>query len=96
MNTETKKALPAELPADPKGFTKNIVVHFNYGPDGGSAIYKIKDPDGKELPITYQYDTRKKGAAPTGLFIDGVDQCFKRWSELTAYWPEYIKSITPA
>lgn len=90
------KELPATLPSDPKGFTKRMKMHLNFGRKGGAAIFSIHDPDGKELPITYQYDTRKKGAAETGLFIDGVDTCFKKWSDLAAYWPEYIKSQVAA
>lgn len=84
--------LPDTLPSDPKGFTQRMKMHLNFGRDGGAAVYSIHDPHGIELPITYQYDSRKKGGGPTGLFIDGVDRCFTKWSDLAAYWPEYINS----
>ena len=81
---------PATLPADAEGYTKRMNIHLNFGEDGGSAHYSIYGPGGVEMPITYQYDTRKKGAASTGFFIEGVDQAFKRWPDLAAYWPTYM------
>jgi hypothetical protein len=86
----TDAALPATLPADAKGYTKHMHMHLNYGEAGGAATYSIRGPGGITMPISYQYDTRKKGAAPTGFFIDGVDQVFKRWADLAAYWPTYF------
>ena len=87
MNTND---LPETLPADAKGYTKRMKMHMNFGPDGGAANYEVYGPEGEPMPITYQYDTRKKGAGPTGFFIDGVDQVFKRWADLATYWPTYI------
>jgi hypothetical protein len=91
MSTSNDGAtLPQTLPSDAKGYTKRMQIHLNFGEDGGSAKYTVHGPAGEEMPITYQYDTRKKGAAPTGFFIDGVDQVFKRWADLAAYWPSYV------
>ena len=82
--------LPQELPVDATGFTRRLVMHMNYGSDGGAATYTIHGPGGIDMPVTYQYDARKKAGAPTGFFIDGVDECFKRWTDLAVYWPTYI------
>jgi hypothetical protein len=90
---DTKQAsaeLPAALPADGKGFSKHLIMHINFGDDGGAANYNIKGIDRQELPITYQYDTRKDADYPKAFFIDGVEQAFKSWAELVAYWPTFI------
>lgn len=50
--------LPAELPEQFKR-SKRMLVHYNYGRDGGAALYRWHGPDGKEWPIQEQYDTRK-------------------------------------
>lgn len=50
--------LPAELPERFDG-TKRMLVHFNYGSDGGAALYRWHGKDGKAWPIQEQYDTRK-------------------------------------
>lgn len=88
--------LPATLPSDGKGFSKRMVIHMNFGEDGGAANYTVHDADGNLMPITHQYDTRKKDANPTGYFLDGVEQCFSKWADLAAYWPEFIASRTGA
>ena len=90
MNQKNSAGLPATLPTDASGYTKRMQVHMNFGEDGGSGKYSVHGPAGIEMPISYQYDTRKTGAAPTGFFIDGVDQVFKRWADLAAYWPTYM------
>jgi hypothetical protein len=93
-NESNIAALPDTLPADAKGYTKRMKMHMNFGPEGGAATYEVYGPEGKEMPISYQYDTRKKGANPTGFFIHGVDQVFKRWADLCSYWPTYIAERT--
>lgn len=59
--------LPDELPERFKGF-KKLVVHYNYGRDGGAAIYRWCDSQSREWPLQEQYDTRKpkpaKGKTP--------------------------------
>lgn len=70
--------LPKELPERFKGY-KKMVIHFNYGPDGGGGIYQWHGEDGRAWPIQEQYDTRQpkpaKGKTPafeppkTGLVI---------------------------
>ena len=49
-----------KLPKKPDGFTKELIMHMNFGPKGGAAQYKIKNAAGKEMPFCYQYDTRKE------------------------------------
>lgn len=59
--------LPAELP-ERMVVSKRMVVHYNYGRDGGGGIYRWHAEDGRALPIQEQYDTRKpkpaKGKTP--------------------------------
>lgn len=81
---------PAPLPADPKGYTKRMKMHLNFGREGGAATYAIYDPDGDEMPITYQYDTRPGGI--TGFSLTGVEQVFASWADLAAYWPTFVKA----
>lgn len=81
---------PATLPADAKGYTRRLKMHMNFGPEGGAATYSIHDPAGAETPIAYQYDTRKGGV--TGYSLPGVERAFKRWSDLVAYWPAFVKA----
>lgn len=80
---------PAPLPADPKGYTKRMKMHMNFGRGGGAATYAIHDPQGNEMPITYQYDTRKGGI--TGFSLPGVEQVFPCWADVAAYWPTFVK-----
>lgn len=82
---------PETLPVDGKGITRKAGVHLNFGGAGGAAVYSVHLGD-KPLPITYQYDSRKKAAGPTGFFIDGFDRCFKSWGELATYWPTFMKA----
>lgn len=59
--------LPDELPETFKG-SKRMVVHYNYGRDGGAAIHRWHDEVGRAWPIQEQYDTRRpkpaKGKTP--------------------------------
>lgn len=48
-----------ELPETPKGWTKHLVIHLNYGEKGGAATYSINDEQGRKTNIGYAYDTRK-------------------------------------
>ena len=86
----TDRELPATLPADASGYTKSLIVHMNFGDDGGAARYSIHGPGGADTPITYQYDTRKEATVPKGFFIEGVDHAFNSWADLANYWPTYI------
>ena len=97
--------LPMELPEKPTGWTKHMVMHLNFGEAGGSAIYSIKNADGKEMPIQYQYDTRKAGGkgknrvepARTGFVIRDQHQptgffgeVCSSWNELRAEWSKWM------
>ncbi len=70
-----------ELPETPAGFTRKMTLHINYGVAGGAGFYDVMDPDGKIMPFTYQYDTRKGGK--TGFVLSGVDGILT-WDELRA------------
>ena len=89
-------SLPPELPLDGAGYGRKMAMHMNFGGGAGGATYTIHGPGGVRMPISYQYDTRKKDAHPTGYFIDGVERCFKTWREVAEYWPEFIKSKSEA
>lgn len=80
---------PDELPEKPEGWTRHMVVHFNYGSKGGAAQYSIKDASGKKTPIGYQYDTRKGGL--TGFTLPDVDGVLT-WFQLREKWPEWLKT----
>jgi hypothetical protein len=81
-----------ELPKNPKGWTKHLAVHFNYGRDGGAATYHIRDERGRQTNIGYAYDTRKSKEAPhgeAGFFVNGSElmswaDLRRRYTELTA------------
>jgi hypothetical protein len=93
---EQQQGLPATLPPDGAGLTRRLVTHLNFGQAGGAACYEVYDASGSRLPISYQYDTRKEPALRTGFFIAGIDECFKRYADLVAYWPEYMKAQAEA
>lgn len=71
------------LPEKPEGWTRKMVMHLNFGSDGGSGIYDIFDPDGRKAPFGYQYDTRKNGL--TGFTLAGVEGVMT-WAELRAHY----------
>lgn len=84
-----------ELPENPKGWTKHLAVHCNYGRKGGAATYTIRDERGRQTNIGYAYDTRKSKDAPhgeAGYFVNGselmswADLC-RRYTELMAVVP---------
>lgn len=83
--------LPKTIPKRPKGWTKHLLLHLNFGPQGGAASYEIRI-DGKATPIIYQYDTRKGGL--TGFSLPDVDGVLT-WSELRAEWPAFLKRQPP-
>lgn len=81
--------IPETLPVKQDGFTRQLGMHMNFGPKGGAATYKIFDPQKRQMPFGFQYDTRKGGL--TGFILDGRDGVMT-WAELVEYWPEYLKS----
>lgn len=82
----------AELPESPKGWTKHLSVHYNYGRAGGAATYHIHDEHGRVTNIGYAYDTRKSKGAPhgeEGFFVNGSElmsypELRRRYAELMA------------
>lgn len=77
--------LPDSLPDKPEGWTRKMLLHMNFGKEGGAARFSIYDPDGTEMPFGYQYDTRKGGL--TGFTAPGIDDVMT-WAELRERWPE--------
>lgn len=78
---------PQALPEKPQGWTKQLLMHMNFGEAGGAAIYEISDPDGNKAPFGYQYDTRKGGL--TGFTLPDVEGVMT-WAQLRAKWPEWV------
>jgi hypothetical protein len=76
-----------ELPENPVGGTKRMVMHLNFGEAGGSATYAIHDEKGRRTNVCYAYDTRGKGEA--GFFVNGSE--LMPWKELRARFAELIK-----
>jgi hypothetical protein len=84
-----------ELPENPKGWTKHLAVHYNYGEKGGAATYTIRDEKGRQTNVCYAYDTRKSKGAPkgeAGFFVNGSElmpwaELRRRFTELTASKP---------
>lgn len=88
-----------ELPETPKGWTKHLAVHYNYGEKGGAATYTIRDEKGRQTNVGYAYDTRKSKEAPkgeAGFFVNGSElmtwaELRRRFTELTARSGEAAK-----
>lgn len=79
---------PQQLPEKPEGWTRSLICHLNYGADGGSATYSVKDADGQEMPFVYGYDTRKPPVK--GFKLPG-DEAIMTWEQLRARWPEWVR-----
>lgn len=80
-----------ELPEEPKGWTKKLQVHYNYGPNGGAATYSVHDEKGRRTNVGYAYDTRKSKEAPrgeSGFFVNGSE--LMSWDELRAKFADLI------
>lgn len=85
-----------ELPETPKGWTKHLAVHYNYGSEGGAATYHIRDERGRQTNIGYAYDTRKSKEAPrgeSGFFVNGSG--LMTWAELRRRYAELTQSAKP-
>jgi hypothetical protein len=80
-------ALPDSLPEKPTGWTRQMLMHLNFGGAGGAASYEVKNQSGETMPIGYQYDTRKGGFS--GFTLPGVKTCMS-WDELREIWPRWI------
>lgn len=76
-----------ELPKEPKGWTRRMTLHLNYGRDGGVGAYEVRDEAGELTPITYHYDTRKGGQ--TGFALPGIEPLMT-WTELRDMWPVWL------
>jgi len=87
--TTKRVGLPKELPASPEGWTRRMQMHLNFGEGGGAATFSILDDEGHAMPITYQYDTRKRGL--TGFTLPNHEGVMT-WEELRAAWPEWRKT----
>lgn len=75
------------LPKDPKGWTRELLMHVNFGGGKGAAAYKILDPQKKPMPITFEYNTQEK---TRGFRLPGV-KVSMQWEELRQIWPIWIE-----
>lgn len=88
-----RMTLPKELPRVPTGFTQRLAIHLKLT-DGAMATHSVHDPDGRQLPVTYQYKTDKRhDYAFRGYVITGSDVVHETWASLAAAWPVYIKAL---
>lgn len=86
--------VPETLPVAPEGWTRVLNVRWNNDDLGTTAeIYKLVDEKGNTTPITYQWDRRDPPVFDTGYSIINTGRTFCEWSELRAYWPEYINQL---
>lgn len=84
---------PNQLPEKPEGWTRSLICHFNYGEDGGSATYSVKDADGQEMPFIYGYDTRKPPVK--GFKLPG-EETVMTWAQLRARWADWLREQSHA
>ena len=73
----------ASLPEKPEGWTRKMLMHMNFGSDGGLGVYDVFDPEGRKAPFCYKYDTRKGGT--TGFFCSNADGVMT-WAELRDHY----------
>lgn len=76
------EATKIELPETPAGFTKRMTLHMSFE-DGGIGSYVVHDPDGKEMPFGYGYDTRPGGGK--GFTVDGA-KGWLTWAQLRSHF----------
>lgn len=88
MNGKPVFQFPPELPVSPKGWTRNLLMHINYGGKGKSAGYEIVDDTGALTPIGYFVDTRAGGGS--GFTLPGIDVPMN-WNDLRKAWPAWRK-----
>lgn len=95
-----------ELPENPVGWTRRMVMHMNFGGGSGSGVYVLLDPAGQETPIQYEYHTKrtKKGSTTErgfsirdrhskgGYFGEPVET----WHQLRELWKQFVASRTAA
>lgn len=82
--------LPRVLPQVPKGWTKQMSMHLNFGhgkKGGGVGTYRIFDEKKQEMPIGWQYDTRHGGE--TGFVLPMVEHAMT-WEQLRDMWPIWL------
>jgi len=89
----------AQLPSDPKGFTKRCEFHMSYEHKKkrcGKAVYRICDPNGEPTPVYQRYDTNPENPV-SEYAVEGWDTGFKKWSEAAAKWNEMLaaREATP-
>lgn len=80
---------PPRLPKTPKGFTRKLTLHLNFGGGKGSGLYEVKSPTGAATPIGWQYDSSKGGL--TGFTLPDVEDRVFTWAELRVEWPKFRK-----
>jgi len=90
-SSAVERVILTELPERPRGWTKHLTAHFNYGRKGGAATYSIHDERGRVTNIGYAYDTRKSKERPhgeSGFFVHGSE--LMSWAELRRRYTELM------
>jgi hypothetical protein len=68
----------------PAGYTQRIEAK-----SGSSQVWRMIDPQGRPMPITY---VNHDGGKIHGYVLDGSDQLLPSWSVLRAVWPSYART----
>ncbi len=89
MTAEEIAKLPRELPAKADGWTKRMIMHLNFGRNGGYGCYELHDEHGTKMPFTFAYNTRDKWR---GFLLDDVSDPLT-WAQLRERWPAYLTEL---
>lgn len=83
--------LPRELPVEPNGYRRVLVMHLNFGRKGSSATYDVIAPDGTKLPVQYVVQTGPGyKIVAQDFYLEGSEEPLT-WSALRAAWPAFLK-----
>lgn len=86
--------LPAELPEKPVGWKRRMLMHMNYGGKGHVAAFEITDAEGNIMPISFHYDTGRRGKneGVEGFALPDREGPLMTWTQLRAAWPAWFAS----
>lgn len=83
--------LPAELPANPEGWRKQMTMHLNFGAKGAAATFAIIDAEGRTMPFVFSYRTGKgHRTEERGFYLEGSKEPLT-WVDLRKRWPTFLK-----
>lgn len=87
MNAPLDSKFPPDaLPEKLIGCTRKLLARMKFK-NGTSGFFAIYDPQGRALPVGWQYDTRPLGVSG---FTTPRSEGVLTWPELVKHWPEFI------